>query len=177
MIQKFYQFMKTLRTKFCEQEPTREQLDHIAQELLNLSLMTTFDPSVYLAAGPGEEVLHDLSICSENGPSLYLVSDGVGISNPPHEHNTWAVIVGIKGVELNILYQPIQHAQVSETGRYRVGSRDYLIMEPHEIHSVRVQGEHPTYHLHLYGKSLSSLPNFASRCYPKPPPLAAGGPG
>jgi hypothetical protein len=39
-------------------------------------------------------------------------------------------------------------------------------LEPHSVHAIDAnQGEHPTYHLHLYGRSLASLPDFEKRCY------------
>ena len=108
MIQAFHQFTENIRSTFGKHDPSREQLDQIAQELLHLSLTTRLDRSAYRVAKPGEEVLHELSICPANGPSLYLASDGVGVTNPPHDHHTWAVIVGVNGVELNMLYQVVE---------------------------------------------------------------------
>ncbi len=38
--------------------------------------------------------------------ALYIQTVGNGVWAPPHEHTTWAVIVGMRGQELNRLYGP-----------------------------------------------------------------------
>ena len=56
--------------------------------------------------------------------ALYVQCVADGMSAPPHEHTTWAVIVGLRGQELNRLYGPcagggepqVQHEVVVEPG-------------------------------------------------------------
>ena len=56
--------------------------------------------------------------------ALYVQCVTDGTSAPPHEHTTWAVIVGLRGQELNRLYGPcagggepqVQHEVVVERG-------------------------------------------------------------
>jgi predicted metal-dependent enzyme (double-stranded beta helix superfamily) len=127
------------------------------------------DTSLFPPARPGEECLYELAVDSQGGPSLYLVSDGVGVSSPPHEHQTWAVIVGIRGSEFNVIYRPAPElgqrcaVVVSEC---IVGPGDVFAMLPGEIHGIDdARGIHPTYHIHLYGRPLSSLPRLESRLY------------
>lgn len=117
-------------------------------------------------AKAGQELLYPL-LEDPNGPSLYLVSDGEGTSSPPHEHQTWTLIVGIRGRELNTFYQarkqsPGPAAYVSERC---VGPGECVLLDPTTIHATSVVGSGPTYHLHLYGRSLASLPAFELRTY------------
>jgi len=62
------------------------------------------DFSNYRAAEPGEELVYALDVPQKDTACLYLVSDGVGVVSPPHEHTTWAIIVGISGQEMNLIY-------------------------------------------------------------------------
>ncbi len=147
--------------------PTLEQLQTIATELLALCKATEFDTLLHAAAKPGEERLHALAVSDWDGPSVYLVSDGAGVSSPPHEHQTWAVIVGLRGVERNTRYLrvPGQGRWVVQQGVTDVGAGEFLCMAESEIHATEVVGDGPTYHVHLYGRALSALPTFAERCF------------
>jgi predicted metal-dependent enzyme (double-stranded beta helix superfamily) len=96
-----------------------------------------------------------------------LVSDGAGVSSPPHEHFTWAVIVGIRGAEVNVVYE-LTNAQkrlVRPARRVLIAKGDVLVLETGAIHSTLVASSTPTCHLHLYGKPLETLPPFAVRRY------------
>lgn len=91
-----------------------EQLHTLPQEPANLRAMAdglrlfarapVWQTAPYREVAAGEELLYELAMSSGNRPSLYLVSDGVGIVSPPHCHETWAVIAGIRGQELNHRY-------------------------------------------------------------------------
>jgi hypothetical protein len=76
--------------------------------------------------------------------------------------------VGLRGREYNVLFD-VTHAEQRRVARVSddcVGPGDRLVLEPHCIHAIDAeQGQHPTYHLHLYGRSLASLPRFEDRCY------------
>jgi len=129
----------------------------------------SLDMSLFPPAGHGEELLYELAVDSQGGPSLYLVSDGVGVSTPPHEHQTWAVIIGMRGREFNVIYRPApefgQGRAVVVSERI-IGPGDVFAMLPEEIHGIdHTRGNHPTYHIHLYGRPLSSLQRFESRLY------------
>ena len=143
---------------------SRASLEQLAAELAKIA--RSLDLSMYRRAGPGEELLYSLAE-SQNGPSLYLVSDGTGTTSPPHEHLTWAIIVGLSGVELNTFYtaSSIQSRVATRLSELRLGTSEVAVMEPSAIHSTKVVGNVPTCHLHLYGKPLHSLPEFQSRVY------------
>ena len=81
--------------------PGPEALRAIADGLCLFARSPAWDSSPYRLAAQGEELLHELVVRPGNRPSLYLVSDG---PSPPHGHDTWAVIVGVRGHELNHRY-------------------------------------------------------------------------
>ena len=121
----------------------------------------------YRKAVPGEELIYELAVGVGNMPSLYLVSDGVGVLGPPHRHETWAVIAAIQGCELNHLYtvQSAEKRTVVRTTEVEIGQDQVVVLGPEDIHSTEVRGNESTFHLHLYGRSLNELPKFESRCY------------
>lgn len=142
----------------------RVSLERLATELL--SIVARLDTEQFPAAAPGEEVVYPL-IESPNGPSIYIVSDGVGTSSPPHEHQTWAVIVGVSGRELNTFYAvpPSRSRRVLALASQSIGAGEFTVLDPLVIHATSVVGGAPTYHLHVYGRSLASLPAFTLRTY------------
>lgn len=161
-------FINRIRSEFSVNSPTRPELEVIGHELISICSEYVFDQSLYRCARPGEELMYDLCVDPKGGPSIYLVSDGAGVDTVPHEHQTWAIIVGIQGEEFNVFYKPAGRNSrlVTRSGQCCIREGDVLIMEAHEIHAIDSStGIHPTYHVHLYGRSLVSLPNFASRCY------------
>ena len=59
--------------------------------------------------GPDEGVAETLYLLSEDedlNNALYLYRPAPGMSTPPHDHSTWAVIAGIEGEEPNTVWQP-----------------------------------------------------------------------
>jgi predicted metal-dependent enzyme (double-stranded beta helix superfamily) len=141
-----------------------DALSLLAQDLAALG--TRLQPDRFPRAQPGEELVYPL-IEQSQGPSLYIVSDGVGTSSPPHEHQTWALIVGLAGNEMNTFYS-LSTAEPDvpiPAHRRNVSAGDFVVLDSSAIHSTSVAGTEPTYHLHLYGRALSSLPPFAARSY------------
>lgn len=140
-------------------------LEPIAASLLQLAKSPIWQASPYPAARVGEEVLYELAVAGDR-PALYLVSDGVGVKSPPHCHETWAVVAGIRGLELNRLYTKSANSGiVVETTHVAVGPGEVLRLGADDIHSTEVVGNAATYHLHLYGRPLSALSSFQARCF------------
>lgn len=168
MLALFENFIERIRSEFSTTVPRRSELEAIGNELRTICSNFVFDENVYRLASPGEELMCGLCVDPNGGPSIYLVSDGPGVDTVPHEHQTWAIVVGIKGVEFNVFYRSASQKDrlVVRSGERRVCEGDVLTMETHEIHAIdSSHGVHPTFHVHLYGRSLASLPNFGSRCY------------
>jgi len=95
--------------------------------------------------------------------ALYLNSIIPGKTTIPHNHDTWAVIVAIKGEELNRLYQRDddgsnpEQARISLTRELTVQPGTPISFLPDDLHSIHVQGTQPTLHFHLYGRPLDTL--------------------
>ena len=147
--------------------PTDGQLSDIAAVLRGLAASPVWNAPRIRTASPDEELLYELAVAASEGPSLYLVSDGVNVSSPPHCHTTWAIISGIRGVEVNTLYVLNDEASklVTPSSERAVSAGDTLILSASSIHSTCVAGLEATFHLHLYGSPLHSLPSFESRSY------------
>ena len=88
--------------------------------------------------------------------ALYVQCVADGTSAPPHEHMTWAVIVGLRGQELNRLYgrcagggEPqVQQEVVVERG-------SGVAMLGDDVHSIHIEGA--ATNLHCYGLALERL--------------------
>ena len=88
--------------------------------------------------------------------ALYVQCVSDGTSAPPHEHTTWAVIVGLRGQELNRLYGPragggepqVQHEVVVERG-------SGVAMLGDDVHSIHIEGAATNFH--CYGLAIERL--------------------
>ncbi len=147
--------------------PPAERLQAIADRLRLLAGSPAWRTAPYREATAGEELEYELAVSDANGPSLYLVSDGAGVVSPPHHHDTWTVIAGIRGRELNHLYvvRSAESRIVVRDALVEVGPGAVVTLGDKDIHSTEVLGVDATFHLHLYGTPLHALPVFRSRCY------------
>lgn len=148
------------------QEPSASELKRIGVSMLALAKAVDWAALNFRRAAGSEELLYPLHETGK-GPSLYLVSDAAGVRSAPHEHQTWAVIVGLSGKELNVLYEidDLATRTVKPALEQEVGAMDVICLPAQAIHSTQAMGAEPTYHLHLYGASLNQLPPYPSRCY------------
>ena len=144
------------------QAPAASELGELAAALTQWSLGA--DLTAFRRAAPHEELLYPLHV-SSTGPGAYLVSDGTQSKSPPHEHQTWAVIVGIAGRELNRTYKPGTNGGLHAWYEQVVGPADSLVLEATAIHSTVVLGSEPTFHIHVYGQALNRLPPFSARTF------------
>ncbi len=96
--------------------------------------------------------------------ALFAVSELRGNMSPPHDHTTWAVLVGIEGEELNRFYERVDdgrvegRAEIRETGQETVKAGTGITLQPDDIHSIHCMTETPTLNFHLYGRSIAHLP-------------------
>ena len=167
MVEPFRSFIQRLADASPGTLKPGDALGAIAADLQQLSASVRWDESPYRPALASEELVYEIARGGAVGPTLYLVSDGVAVSSPPHEHLTWAVIVGISGVEVNVTYElvNVKNRLVRPLGRALVAKGDVLVLDVGTIHSTLVASPTPTYHLHLYGKPLETLPPFPVRRY------------
>lgn len=106
---------------------------------------------------------YKLSIDDDDRYALYLSVGRKGRETPPHNHTTWAVIVGMSGEEENRIYARADDGSVDgEAELKQIDSRilradDGLAYMPDAIHSIHVISDEPTRHFHMYGTALHAL--------------------
>ncbi len=95
--------------------------------------------------------------------TLYVNSLLPGKATLPHNHETWAIIVAVEGQELNRVYRRADDG--SDPTRAQLALEREIIVQPgtsvaflgEDLHGIRVEGQTPTLHFHLYGRPLESL--------------------
>lgn len=144
----------------------RAELTRIAgllDELAQRRDLFNFDDFPAPVAGEGKTAFRYRLNDDGETPTLYLNSLLPGKSTPPHNHETWAVIVAVDGEELNKVYQ--REDDGSDPAFARLGLEREVVVRPgqsiqflgDDLHSIQVGGSTPTLHFHLYGRPLESL--------------------
>ena len=90
--------------------------------------------------------------------ALYVQSARAPVNLPPHNHDTWAVIAGIRGDEVNRFYERTPNG-ICQTGCYTVRKGTGVAMLPDDIHSIHIADETPVVNFHMYGLGLEYLYN------------------
>jgi predicted metal-dependent enzyme (double-stranded beta helix superfamily) len=142
-----------------------DALESIKGVLLQLADRRDLFPLDDFPVGPddGNGVIYRLSEDDDHRFALYASTGMPGKSVPPHNHTTWAVIVGVHGEEHNILYERVDDGsepgigEVCQTGEITVSFGCGVTLMPDDIHSISVIGEEKTVHLHMYGLALEQL--------------------
>ncbi len=145
---------------------TRETLERSKRRLMELaSQADLFSVDEFPIIDEGRNTsLYLLSEDDDHGYALYLVSERKGHVAPPHDHTTWAIIVGIEGEEVNRFYERTDDGSVTgrgtirETGDKTIGKGEGVAFMPDDIHSIHCITDQPTLNFHLYGRSLEHIP-------------------
>ncbi len=112
--------------------------------------------------GQNTNVLYCLAEDPDGTNALYLSSErhSEDRSTLPHNHLTWAVIVGVEGKELNKLYERTDDGSVlgkgavCQTGEVELSRETGIYLMPEEIHSVHAKGGSTMLSMHVYGLSM-----------------------
>ena len=100
-----------------------------------------------------EEPNHDLAV--------FLISWLPNRGTTPHNHKTWAVVVGIEGQEQEINYEWVDDgtkpgfADLKRGGERVMATGDIARCYPEHIHSVRNVGRDISMSLHTYGRHIN----------------------
>ncbi|MET4578203.1 cysteine dioxygenase family protein [Ottowia thiooxydans] len=158
--------MARIRSLVTNRPLTRPLLAEVAALLQTLAdqqqYFTAEDFPVAQAGGKGI-ARYLLASQPDDTFALYLNSINPGMSSPPHDHTTWAVIVALEGQELNCLYERVddasepERAELVKRGEFMVERGRSIQFLPDDIHSIHIQGDQPTRHFHLYGRALEVL--------------------
>ena len=108
--------------------------------------------------GFGSTLLH-----AEPDNSLFIVVDSWlprrGVR--PHDHGTWAVVVGVTGPERNTFWERIDdrsregHAELRKIREEVISIGEVVTMKTGEIHSVMNGTDETTLSFHVYGRHLN----------------------
>ncbi len=138
-----------------------ESLDAIKAELIKLAAKTElfpiedFPPPAEAAGNPS--CLYLLSEDDDHRFALYANSTNRRYVNAPHNHTTWAVIVGVRGEEPNRLYRRTEDGGVEQTGMTVVKQGSGVAFMPDDLHSLDIPGGAPMLNFHMYGLAIPQL--------------------
>jgi predicted metal-dependent enzyme (double-stranded beta helix superfamily) len=157
----FVSDLRTLATETGDPAATAEKVVPLAQRLV---AENDWSDPMYREAGQDQ----GFGICvlsAEPDDTLFVETicwlPGRGVA--PHDHQTWGVVVGIDGDEINLNWTRNDDgskpgfADLSVASEVTVGPGEAATFMPDDIHSVRNDGPSPTVSLHVYGKVLSTL--------------------
>ena len=142
---------------------SRESLDRIAPELVALARRGDLFPPGQFPLGPdGGSKVYYLAQDPSGEYAIYASAGAAGKSQPPHNHTTWAIISGVRGIEHNVVYERIDNRSTPGEGKLRhvrevpVERGRSIQLMPDDFHTIATA--EPALHLHLYGRSLEDIP-------------------
>lgn len=141
-------------------EISRDSLQLIKSELLHLAKQTQWFTADEFP--PPEE--SDQTSCvyrlaedeTTHTNALYIQTAVAPLDVPAHYHDTWAVIVGIKGTELNKFYERTDDG-VRQVDSHPVREGTGVTMLADDLHSIHISDEQPVINFHMYGLALECL--------------------
>jgi predicted metal-dependent enzyme (double-stranded beta helix superfamily) len=145
---------------------TPEALAEIRKILLNLSDRRELFPQDDFPPARDErgfDAVYRLAEDEDHRFALYMSTALPGKKVPPHNHTTWAVIVGVQGEEENFFYERADdgsqpgRAELRQIREEVVRPGSGVCLMPEDIHHIQVTGSQPTLHLHMYGLALNHL--------------------
>lgn len=144
-----------------EQGVSPAALQVIKRELLQLAARTELFPLEDFPAPKGgsgkPSCLYRLSEDDDHRFALYANSTVQKYVNAPHNHTTWAVIVGVHGEEPNVFYRRTADGGVEVTGSETVRPGTGVAFMPDDLHSLDIPGGAPMLNFHMYGLALEQL--------------------
>ena len=156
------QTLSEVRAIEAAQGVCRRSLQAIREAMIRLARRDELFPEqdFPLAAGGGER-FDVLSVDADGRFELYLEVARTRVETVPHDHTTWAVVVGVRGLELNRLYQgdggPAGQAPLKLAREVEVRPGTGVCLMPDDFHSIHMEADVLNMHLHLYGTGFARL--------------------
>jgi len=156
------EFVENLKTITAEETDPASVIERVKPLAAAMAADTSWVKPEYYEfdadQGMGINILHE-----EDDGTLLLetVSWGPGLGVAPHDHQTWGVVVGIDGVEINVDWRRLDDgskpgfADLEKASETEIRRGDVVSLMPDDIHSVRNEGETASISLHMYGRVLS----------------------
>jgi len=158
--------VKNIRQIEKEMGVNYDSLKKIRTELIQLTSDKSLFPKAHFPlTDSGDSVVYRLSEDDDHQFALYGSVGTSGKEVPPHNHTTWAVIVGVYGQEFNRFFERTDDCSVpdkavlKETGSFVVTHGNGVVFMPDDIHSISTDDSESTFHLHMYGMALDHLHN------------------
>lgn len=150
------QTLARIRAIEAEQGVSRDSLAGIRSEMIALAgRRELFPEDEFPLAGGQAERFEKLSVDPDGRYELYLEVADKAVHTLPHNHTTWAVVVGIRGLELNRLYEgdggEAGEAPLKLREEVPVTAGSGICMMPSDFHSIHMEKGDLNMHLHLYG--------------------------
>lgn len=108
--------------------------------------------------GFGVTLLHEEP---DHSLAVFAVNWLPGRGTPPHDHGTWAVVVGVEGIEKNLFWERTDdrsrpgRADLKPVGEKRFGPGDVLALPAGAIHAVVNESDAMTLSIHVYGRHVN----------------------
>jgi predicted metal-dependent enzyme (double-stranded beta helix superfamily) len=139
---------------------TRQGVEAICDRLIELSSQLELFPADHFPTPPDDadetSYMYRLAQDDDDRFALYAQASAGHVETPPHNHTTWAVVVGHDGHELNRFYERTSDG-VRQTGEHTVEAGTGVAMLPDDLHSIHIDG--PALNFHCYGLALERLDN------------------
>ncbi|PWB82415.1 MAG: hypothetical protein C3F11_12055 [Methylocystaceae bacterium] len=89
--------------------------------------------------------------------ALYVQVSTTHQANGPHQHPYWAIITGVRGNEINVLYERVDdgssttHGKLGNRREEHVTTGRSLFIPKKDFHTIQVSEDEVGVHLHFYG--------------------------
>lgn len=153
-----------IRAILGEADVNRAALERVKDRLLALAARRDLFSFAQFPLLHERSTMHVLAEDDDDGLALYAVAAQGKSATPPHDHTTWAVVVGVEGEELNKLWRRVDDAatpgkaELEEIDEMLVAPGTGVTLMPDDIHSIHRASDAPLLHFHLYGRSIERLP-------------------
>jgi predicted metal-dependent enzyme (double-stranded beta helix superfamily) len=161
VVEAFLQQIRAINQRGVDREALKE-IVALLEQLAERRDLFNFDTFPAPVPGEGDTAFRYRLNDDGETPTLYMNSLLPGKSTLPHNHETWAVIVAVQGQEINYVWTRHDGDDPQFT---RLVLEKEVVVQPgtpisflgEDLHGIKVEGEQPTLHFHLYGRPLESL--------------------
>jgi predicted metal-dependent enzyme (double-stranded beta helix superfamily) len=158
-LQEFIDDLRRITSEVTEERTVLSRVRPLAKRAALAKSWLT--PELYSAnqeQGYGVNVLH---VEPDNTLFVAAVSWLPGRGAAPHNHGTWAVVVGVDGPERNIFWERqddrsrLGYAELKKIGEKVCDEGDVVALPTGAIHEVQNETERTTLSFHVYGRHLN----------------------
>lgn len=138
-------------------DPTPEQIDAAQAAFRELGERTElFPPEQFPYLYESRSGFYRIGEDPDHHNALYIQVSSHRQANQPHKHPYWAIITGVQGDELNILYERIDDGSVEGKGKLseplpvHIEPGVSFFIHNKYFHTIHIEGEPDGVHLHFY---------------------------